>query len=218
MKIKHYIKKFGNIKCIDPHNFLQFDDFSQDLLHLKPSRKAFLIKRVAYKIFGKFDNIMPQKQPVSSAHMNKARYDQPNHRRNRTFAKQNSSPLYRSQNDNRGQYGHHTHHPLPTDRRANPPSMLTQNSHQPISNNNMPPQHIPAKAPHIGYFPPWTPLPHIPPLQQFGVEPNPQNIFPYHLPQSNFSVPTPVPYLGFKPPQHPTRDQSFLQAMTSLVR
>ncbi|KAI5710177.1 hypothetical protein M8J75_006393 [Diaphorina citri] len=52
VKVKHYISKYKNMTCLDPHNFINIHHMSTDLLHLNGRGKFLLCSKIVHKVFG----------------------------------------------------------------------------------------------------------------------------------------------------------------------
>lgn len=52
VKIKHYIKKYSNMTCIDTHNFITPQHMGQDLAHLTRRGKIILCNKIVGRVFG----------------------------------------------------------------------------------------------------------------------------------------------------------------------
>ncbi|KAL1447180.1 hypothetical protein WDU94_005625, partial [Cyamophila willieti] len=74
VKIKHYIKKYSNMTCIDPHNFITLQHMGQDLAHLTRRGKIVLCNKIVGRVFGlsvKSDTVI-HKTNKSSSHNHQA--------------------------------------------------------------------------------------------------------------------------------------------------
>lgn len=78
VKIKHYIKKYNNMSCLDPHNFINLQHMSSDLTHMNQRGKFLLCSKIVHRVFGipmKSHNSMITNKNTSPNSMQYNRYN-----------------------------------------------------------------------------------------------------------------------------------------------
>ncbi|KAI5742209.1 hypothetical protein M8J77_004531 [Diaphorina citri] len=140
-RIKHYIKKYNNFTCLDPHNFLNITHLNQDMVHLNRKGKNILCRRMVNKSFG--ITKQEHKIPIEHEHHHSTKHltNRNNHQNKFNTHHNKQYPLHKQ-----NRYKAHTSH-------------FTGNRYQGFnkySNRHMGSTHVPTKVPSSTYYGPYS--------------------------------------------------------------